>query len=93
MNFAAWLIAMVGPLVARVLVTLGISVVVTAGLTVIASTLKAQIVTQLGGMPTAAIMFLGLVGVWEALGIVFGAITFAVTWHTTAGAWRLARTT
>lgn len=91
MNLASWLIAMVGPLVSRVLVTLGLSMVVTAGVALVATTLKNLILQHLGGMPGASVQLLGLFGVWEAVGMWFGALTFAVTWHTTAGSWRLAR--
>lgn len=92
MNFASWLIAMVGPLVARVLVTLGLSMVVTAGVSLVATALKSQVLQHLGAMPLASVQLLGLFGVWEALGMWFGALTFAVAWHSTAGSWRLART-
>jgi Protein of unknown function (DUF2523) len=92
MNIAAWLIAMVGPMVARVLTTLGLSVVVMTGVTLSVSALKSVVLSHIGGFPLAAVQLLGLFGAWEALGMMFGALTFAVAWHTTAGAWRLAKT-
>jgi hypothetical protein len=91
MNWAAWLVAMVGPLVARVLTTLGISAVVMTGVAASVSAVKSSVLSSLSGLPLASLQLLGLYGAWEAMGMMFGAITFAVTWHTTAGSWRLAK--
>lgn len=91
MSWTAWLIAMVGPLVARVLTTLGLTVVVMGGIAASVSAVKDAILGSLSGLPLASLQLLGLYGAWEALGMMFGALTFAVAWHTTAGAWRLAK--
>jgi hypothetical protein len=92
MSIAAWLVAMVGPLVARVLLALGLSVVTLSGATVALGTLKTNITGYIGGLPADALAIGGLMGIWEALGIVLGAMTFCITWRATAGFWKLAKT-
>lgn len=91
MNLAAFLVGLVGPLMARWIASMGLSLVVLAGLTGAVSQLKAQIVSNLGGMPLVALQLGGLFGLWEAVGIWLGAITFVVTWHSTKGFWTLAK--
>lgn len=79
MNFAAFLASMAAPLVARVLMALGFSVITVTGVTVAISQLKTQVISSLGAAPLAALQLGGLLGAWVGLGMVFGAITFAVT--------------
>lgn len=85
MNIASFLIGMVGPLAAQLIVSLGISLISLTGLSVAASAIKDQLLTNLSGLPLAGLQLAGLFGIWEALGMAFGAITFVVTWHTTKG--------
>lgn len=92
MGLAAFIIAMVGPVAARILASLGLSLVSVTGLTLAYSMLKAQVISGIGGLPAAAIQLGGLMGIWEALGIVMGALVFAMTWRGTSGFWKLART-
>lgn len=91
MTWASWLVSMVGPLVARILTTLGLTVVVMGGVAASVSAVKDSVLSSLSGLPLASLQLLGLYGAWEALGMMFGALTFAAAWHTTAGAWRLAK--
>lgn len=92
MNFASFLLAMVGPMAARLLSALGLSLVTMVGLTVTATALKETITQNLAALPAAAIGLGGLYGFWEAIGMVLGAITFVLTWHATKGVWTLAKT-
>lgn len=91
MNLSSWLIAMVGPLTARLLAALGLSLVSVAGLAAALSTLRTTIMGGLDGLPLAALQLGGLLGIWEALGIALGAVAFVVAWHGTS-AWRFIKT-
>lgn len=91
MTWALWLVGLVGPIVSRVLLSLGLSLVAVTGATAAASTLKATILSSFGAMPSAAVQLAGLFGIWEALGVWFGAITFVLTWHAATSSWGLAR--
>lgn len=81
MNFLAALVGLTGPIVARVLITLGFSLVTITGVTVTLTTLKGYVQLNLGQAPLAIVQLAGLAGAWEALGLVFGAATFV------AGLW------
>jgi hypothetical protein len=91
MTIAAWLIAMVGPMAARVLASMGFGLVALTGATVAIDTLKSSIKTYITGLPADALALGGLMGVWEAIAILLGAMTFCLTWKATAGFWTLAR--
>jgi hypothetical protein len=91
MNLAAFLVGMVGPVMARWIASMGLSLVVLAGLTATVTTLKTQIASNLSGLPLVALQLGGLMGLWEAIGILLGAVTFVVTWHSTKGFWSLAK--
>ena len=85
MTLAGWLVAMVGPLMARLLTSLGVSLVVLTGATVAVATLKTSLLTALGTAPLAGLQLLGLFGFWTALGMVFGTWAFLLTWKGTTG--------
>lgn len=91
MNLASFLVGLVGPLMARWLASVGLSLVVLTGLTSAVSALKTQITTDLSGLPLAALQLGGLFGLWESLGIWLGAVTFVITWQSTKGFWSLAK--
>jgi hypothetical protein len=76
------LAALAGPITARVLMSLGMSVVTVAGAAVAVSALKSSVLTAMGAVPASGLMLAGLLGCWEGLGMIFGAITFAVTLYT-----------
>ena len=75
MGLGTWLAAMMAPLVARVLMALGFSVVSVVGVTTVLSQLKALAVSQAMGLPAAALQLALLSGFGVALGIIFGAVT------------------
>ncbi len=75
MPIGTWLMAMMAPLTARILVTLGFSVVTIVGMDAVISGLKAQFIAQVGAIPSAGLNLALLAGCGQALGIIFGAIT------------------
>jgi len=79
MNFAAFLASMAAPLVARVLMALGMSVITVTGVTLAIDQLKDLVIGNLGDVPVSILQLGGLLGAWQGLGMVFGAITFSVT--------------
>ncbi len=79
MNLYAFFATLAGPIAARVLLAMGMGVVTVTGVTAAVDTLKALIIDNLGAAPMAALQLAGLSGCWVALGLVFGAVTFAVT--------------
>lgn len=91
MNLATFLVGMVGPLMARWLASMGLSLVSVTGLVVAYAGLKAQVISNIGSLPAKAIQLGGLMGIWESLGIVLGAFVFVMTWRGTSGFWRLAK--
>lgn len=91
MNLASFLVGLVGPLMARWLASVGLSLVVLTGLSAAAGTLRGYIVDNLSGLPQDALLLGGLLGVWEALAIILGAVTFCITWASTKGFWTLAK--
>jgi hypothetical protein len=76
---------------ARWIASMGLSLVSIAGLSVAYAALKASVISGIGGLPAQAIQLGGLFGIWEAMGIVLGALVFVITWRGTAGFWKLAR--
>lgn len=91
MNLASFLVGLVGPLMARWLASVGLTLVVMGGLTTAVSELKGLITANLSGLPLATLQLGGLFGIWEATGIILGAVTFCVTWASTKGFWTLAK--
>lgn len=75
MKFGTWLLAMMQPLIAKIMVSLGLSVVTIVGLQAALSSLKAQFVSSINTMPADAIALFLIGGGGIALGIIFGAMT------------------
>ena len=73
MKLGAWLLLMMEPLVAKILVSLGFSVVTITGLQAITNTLKSQAVAGLGLLQPEMAALFGLAGGPEGLGIILGA--------------------
>jgi hypothetical protein len=91
MTWATWLIGMVGPLAARLLASLGVSLVSVTGLSVALGQLKALVQSNIAGGANDALLLGGLYGFWEALGMVFGTLTFIVAYKHTQGFLRLVK--
>ena len=91
MTWATWLVALIGPLAARVVASLGFTFVSVAGLTAAVSTLKGMVTSHIGGLPGDALALGGLFGICTCVGMIFGTLTFCVTWQATRGFWMLAK--
>ena len=83
--------SLASPILARVLLALGFSVVSLTGVTLAVDALKAQLMSYLGAAPVAGLQVAGLAGVWVGLGMVMGAITFNVTLWALTKSVRIAR--
>lgn len=90
MTLVTFIMSLIGPIAARVLSAFGLSMIVLTGLSVAADSLKSLVTSNLSGMPLAVIQLGGLFGIWTCVGLIFGAITFVITWRTTASFWALA---
>lgn len=75
MKLGTWLLAMMQPLLAKILATLGFSVVSITGLTFITDQLKAQAVSGFSLLSPQTVSLFVLAGGPQALGIIFGACT------------------
>ena len=88
-SWLAGLATLAGPVLSRVLVALGMSVFTLTGVSVAVDGVKSEIAFNLGAGPYAALQLAGLSGCWTALGLVFGAMTFAVSYWATTQAVRV----
>ncbi len=83
--WAKMLLSLVGPVLARILVSLGVSLVTMVGLVAAVATLKATVVGKLAGLPVVTLQLGGLFGLWIILGMFFGSLTFIMAWKATKG--------
>jgi hypothetical protein len=75
MKLGTWIASLVQPLLARVLVSLGFSVVSITGMTVVMNQLKDQLLNQANQLPAAFLQLFLMAGGGVGLGMIFGAIT------------------
>lgn len=75
-GLGVWLAAMVAPLTARILLSLGFSVVSVVGVTAALGQLKSMLISNLQLVPAAGLQLALLGGVGIGLGLIFGAVTF-----------------
>jgi hypothetical protein len=92
MQIAAFLVAMVGPLLVRLLASLGVSLITITGLVATTALLKSTMISALGGVPGDGLQLAGLFGIWTCVGLALGSITFVVTFKATSGFMALAKT-
>jgi hypothetical protein len=92
MTIAAFLVAMVGPLLARMLTALGVSLITITGLVATAATLKTLMISNLNAVPMDGLELAGLFGVWTCIGLCLGSVTFVITFQSTKGFMALAKT-
>lgn len=82
MPIGAFLLALVQPILARILVALGFSVVSLVGMQALLSTLITATQNAWGGLPSQILALAGLAGVGQALGIITGAVmTRVMIWQ------------
>ena len=74
MGFGQFLLSLVQPIVARVLVALGFSVVSFVGMDLLMDQMIAKAQGAWGGLPVAILQLAGLAGIGQGLSIVFGAV-------------------
>lgn len=75
MKLGTWLLALMQPLLAKIMVSLGFSVVSIVGLQAALAGLKTQFTNSVNSMPADAIQLFLIGGGGVALGILFGAMT------------------
>ncbi len=85
----AGLAALAQPILARVLLALGFSVVTTTGVNLIISKIQDLVLVNLGNGVEAALQLAGLAGVWTGLGMVWGSVNFALAYWSMSKAVRL----
>jgi len=75
MNLGVWLVSLVQPLLSRILVALGFSVVSIVGMDAIFTQLKAKLTSDFAALPADMLNVFLLAGGGVGLGIIFGAMT------------------
>lgn len=88
-GFGTFLMAMAQPMVAKVLVAIGITITTLTGVTAGYSTLKGYVMNNINQAPAAALQLAALVGVPEGLAMVMGAMTFVIALWTTTSATKM----
>ncbi|MCJ0765333.1 DUF2523 domain-containing protein [Variovorax terrae] len=73
MKLGTWLLAMLQPMIAKILISLGFSVVTITGLTAIVNNMKQQAVTAFGLLQPEMLQLFLLSGGAVGLGIILGA--------------------
>ena len=89
MGLGTFLAAMMAPLVARVLMALGFSVVTVVGVSTVLAQLKAMMLAQVMAVPAAGLDLALLAGVGVGGGIIFGAITTKMALYAIANTSRI----
>ena len=74
MKIGTWLLSLAQPLIARIMIALGFSVVSIVGVTEVFQQLKQQVTANFGGMPADMLNLFLLAGGGTAMGMVVGAI-------------------
>jgi hypothetical protein len=74
------LASLAAPILARVLLALGFSVVTYVGMSAAIGLLRSQFMNALSGAPLAMLQLAGLAGVWSGLGMLMGGVTFIIAW-------------
>jgi hypothetical protein len=73
MNIATFVMAMITPMVARILIALGMQVVTITGMAVVTTTLRGYLMSNLAAVPAAGFQLFLLAGGGTALGMILGA--------------------
>jgi len=84
MPFAALLMSLVQPIIARVMIALGLSLVTYAGMDLMINQVIGSAQSAWGGLPAGILQLAGLAGIGQALSIISGAIlTRVLIWNIT----------
>lgn len=85
MKLGTWLLSLVSPILGRILVSLGFSVVTITGFTVGVNALKDQLVSSISSLPSDLLNVFLLSGGGVGLGMITGAIaTRLLLWQITS---------
>lgn len=79
MKLGTWLLSMAEPLLAKVLIALGFSVVSIVGVESVLGTIKAQFVANMASMPAVWLEFALYLWIGKGLGVIFGAMATKLT--------------
>lgn len=74
-GFAALLVSLVEPILGRILAALGIGIISYTGFSIVLNQLESAIQNNLNGVGSDVAAILGLAGMGQALGIIFGGFT------------------
>lgn len=88
-GLGAWILTLAQPLLAKILIALGITITTITGVTAAYSTLKGYIESNLNSAPAAALQIAALAGAPEGIAMVLGAVTFVIALWTTTQATKL----
>lgn len=77
----AWLIRAIGPIVAKVLVALGLTMITVKGVDIAFSEVDEKLRTTLNGLPHDVIQIMGLFGVNDGISIVLASASFVVSYY------------
>lgn len=86
MQLGAWLLALIGPLAVKVIISLGFTAVVFTGVTALVNTLIVSAQNSWSVIPTAVLQLASLSGIPESLGLIFGAYMARVAMWASVGA-------
>ncbi len=75
MNIGTWLMSLIQPFTARILASLGFSVVTISGMQEVLTHLKQQFIQSANAMPADVLNLFLLAGGGQGMGIVMGALT------------------
>ena len=78
MKLGTWLLSMMQPLLAKILVSLGFSVVSIVGVDSVINALKDQVIAGVNTLSTDTLNFMLYLWIGKGIGIIFGAITTKV---------------
>jgi len=79
-SFFAWVASAIGPIVARVLLALGLTIITVKGADIAFDQVKQRLFNEIGSLPNDIALIGGLFGVWEGMGLVIGAASFVVSY-------------
>lgn len=75
MKIGTWLLSMMEPLIAKILLALGFSVVSIVGMDSVLAGMKASLVANINSMPAVWLDFALYLWIGKGIGIIFGALT------------------
>lgn len=88
-GIGTFLLAIAQPLVAKILVALGITITTLTGVTAAYGTIKGYIQTNVNSMPAAALQLAALAGAPEGIAMILGACTFVIALWTVTSATKM----